>query len=162
MTSLRSSITGAEFEFDIVDVTEIVVDDPDVEVCNLAGNGFPGTFLLGAFEADFGLTIFDDRLVIFAAGFFANFLAIVFFAAEALVDFFAPLILRFLAIAFLPLTGDFLNNFLIATIPPEVAKIMAWPMYLPTATPAAKYGVLRNHILRVRIQGEHESKARNK
>jgi hypothetical protein len=29
-----------------------------------------------------------------------------------------------------------LNNFRIATIPPEGAKIMAWSKYLPTATPA--------------------------
>jgi len=111
----------------MVDVTEIVVDDPDVEVCNLAGNGFPGAFFFGDFAANFGLTIFDERLAIFAAGFFATFLAVVFFTVGALVDFFAPLPLGFLAIAFLPLTGDFLNNFLIATIPPGGAKIMAWP-----------------------------------
>jgi hypothetical protein len=49
-----------------VDVTEIVVEDPDVEVCNLAGNGLPGAFLAELFESD-GLTIFGERVELFLA-----------------------------------------------------------------------------------------------
>ena len=75
-----------------------MVEDPEVEVCNLAGNGLPGAFLASGFLASFGLTIFADRFGAFAAD------------------------------AFLLLDADFLNNLLIATIPPEGAKIMAWLM----------------------------------
>lgn len=41
------------FGLGIVEVTDIVVEEPDVEVCNFAGNGFPGAFL----KLDFSLTL---------------------------------------------------------------------------------------------------------
>ena len=89
----RSATTGATFALGIVDVTEIVVDDPDVEVCNLAGNGLPGAFLAELFESD-GLTIFGERVELFLATVFlagaflaGAFLATAFFA-EPFVGFF--------------------------------------------------------------------------
>jgi hypothetical protein len=94
----------------IVDVTEIVVDEPDVEVCNFAGNGFPGAFLNLFFLAKDGLTIFGERLAIF----FAAFLGAGFFATTFFVTFLAG----FFAADFELFFDDFLNNFLIATLPP--------------------------------------------
>jgi hypothetical protein len=76
MVNLRSATTGAALAFGIVEVTEIVVEDPEVEVCNLAGNGFPGTFFSG-FLASCGLTIFGERVAVFVAG---TFLATAFLA----------------------------------------------------------------------------------
>jgi hypothetical protein len=92
--------------FGIVEVTEMVVEEPDVEVCNFAGKGFPGAFLKLGFLANDGLTIFGERLAIF----FAAFLGAGFFATGFELFF-----------------DDFLNNFLIATLPPEGGKVMAWP-----------------------------------
>jgi hypothetical protein len=126
ITSLRSSIIGAAFAFGSVEVTEIVVEEPEVEVCNLAGKGLPGAFLLSDLAASFGLTIFGERFANLAAGFFAIFFAVAFLLGAFLATFFAPLLLGFFGDAFLLLDADFLNNFLIATIPPEGAKIMAW------------------------------------
>jgi hypothetical protein len=118
MTNLRSSTIGMAFGLGIVDVTDIVVEEPDVEVCNFAGNGFPGAFLKLDFFANFGLTIFGDRFALFLAAFFATgFLAVVFLAAD-FTDFFAFGFVIFFAV--------FLKNFLIATIPPGGAKVMAW------------------------------------
>jgi hypothetical protein len=108
---------GAAFAFGIVEVTEIVVDDPDVEVCNFAGNGFPGAFLPIAFLASFGLTIFGERFAVFLAiGFFATAFFTGFFAAD-LTGFFTDGLLLFFAV--------FLNNLRMATIPPGGAKVMA-------------------------------------
>jgi hypothetical protein len=45
-----------------------------------------------------------------------------------LATFFTALLPGFFADAFLLLDADFLNNLLIATIPPGGAKIMAWLM----------------------------------
>jgi hypothetical protein len=101
----------------MVEVTEIVVDDPDVEVCNFAGNGFPGDFLPMAFLASFGLTIFGERFAVFLAiGFFATAFFNGFFAAD-LAGFFTDGLLLFFAV--------FLNNLRMATIPPGGAKVMA-------------------------------------
>ena len=117
ITNLRSATTGIAFGFGIVEVTEIVVEDPDVEVCNFAGNGLPGAFLAD-FLANFGLTIFDDRPALFLADFFTiGFLALLFWAA-AFAGFFAFDFVLFFAL--------FLKNFLIATLPPGGAKVMAW------------------------------------
>lgn len=105
-----------------------MVEDPEVEVCNLAGNGLPGAFLASGFLASFGLTIFADRFGAFAAGFFTIFFGAAFLAGAFLATFFTALLPGFFAEAFLLLDPDFLNNLLIATIPPEGAKIMAWLM----------------------------------
>jgi hypothetical protein len=103
----------------IVEVTEIVVEEPDVEVCNFAGKGFPGAFLELGFLAIDGLTIFGERLAIFFAAFLgAGFLT---------TAFFATFLAGFFAAGFELFFDDFLNNFLIATLPPEGAKVMAWP-----------------------------------
>jgi hypothetical protein len=126
ITSLRSSIIGAAFAFGIVEVTDIVVEEPEVEVCNLAGKGFPGAFLLSGLAANFGLTIFGERFANLATGFFAIFLAAAFLLGAFLATFFAPLLLGFFEDAFLLFDADFLNNLRIATIPPGGAKIMAW------------------------------------
>jgi hypothetical protein len=104
--------------FNIVEVTEIVVDEPDVEVCNFAGNGFPGAFLKLDFLPNDGLTIFGDRLALF----FAAFLGTGFLA----VTLFATFLAGFFAAGFELFFDDFLNNFLIATLPPEGGKVMAW------------------------------------
>jgi hypothetical protein len=105
-----------------------VVEDPEVEVCNLAGNGLPGAFLTSGFLASFGLTIFADRFGAFAAGLFTIFLEATFLAGVFLATFFTAILPGFFVDAFLLLDADFLNNFLIATIPPGGAKIMAWLM----------------------------------
>lgn len=105
-----------------------MVEDPEVEVCNLAGNGLPGAFLDSGFLASLGLTIFADRFGAFAAGFFTIFFGAAFLAGAFLATFFTALLPGFFADAFLLLDADFLNNLLIATIPPEGAKIMAWLM----------------------------------
>jgi hypothetical protein len=104
--------------FDIVDVTEIVVEEPEVEVCNFAGNGFPGDFLKLDFFPSDGFTIFGERLAIF----FATFLGAGFLANT----FFATFLAGFFAADFELFFDDFLNNFLIATLPPEGGKVMAW------------------------------------
>ncbi len=112
ITNLRSSTIGVAFAFGIVDVTEIVVEEPEVEVCNLAGNGLPGAFLNADFLASLGFTIFGDR--------FATFLAGAFF-----VDFLRADLAGFFMEGFLLFFADFLNNLRIATIPPGGAKVMA-------------------------------------
>jgi hypothetical protein len=85
----RSATTGATFALGIVDVTEIVVDDPEVEVCNLAGNGLPGAFFAEFLESD-GLIIFGERVGLF--------LATVFLAGAFLAEAF--LATAFLAVLF--------------------------------------------------------------
>ena len=114
IVNLRSATTGEALALGIVEVTEIVVEDPEVDVCNFAGNGLPGAFFKG-FLASCGLTIFGDRVVAFFAG---AFLVAAFFAGAFLVALFlaAPfLIAVFFVGAFLLF---FLNNFLIATSTP--------------------------------------------
>jgi hypothetical protein len=116
----RSATTGATFAFGIVDVTEIVVDEPEVDVCNFAGNGLPGDFL-----ANCGLTIFGERVAVFLAGAFlagaflaGAFLAGAFFTATFFAGTFlagAFLLAAFLAGAFLL---PFLNNFFIVATTP--------------------------------------------
>ena len=96
-----------------------MVDEPEVEVCNFAGNGFPGAFFNG-FLASCGLTIFGDRVAVFLAGAFlaAAFLAGAFLAGAFLAGAF--LAAGFLAAVFFA-GADllfFLNNFLIATSTP--------------------------------------------
>lgn len=81
------------------------------------GNGLPTAFLAIGFLAIDGLTMFGDLVALFATGFFAAFFATAFFAT-----FFAG----FFGVGLLLFFADFLNNFLIATIPPEGAKVMAW------------------------------------
>jgi RsiW-degrading membrane proteinase PrsW (M82 family) len=83
----------------------------------LDGNGLPTAFLAIGFLAIDGLTMFGDLVALFATGFFAAFFATAFFAT-----FFAG----FFGVGLLLFFADFLNNFLIATIPPEGAKVMAW------------------------------------
>jgi len=83
----------------------------------LDGNGLPTAFLAIGFLAIDGLTMFDDLVALFATGFFAAFFAAAFFAT-----FFAG----FFGVGLLLFFADFLNNFLIATIPPEGGKVMAW------------------------------------
>jgi hypothetical protein len=78
--------------------------------------------------ASFGLTIFADRFGAFTAGFFTIFLEATFLAGVFLATFFTAILPGFFVDAFLLLDADFLNNFLIATIPPGGAKIMAWLM----------------------------------
>ena len=98
----------------MVDVTEIVVDEPEVDVCNFAGNGLPGAFFKG-FLASCGLTIFGERVVAFLAGAFfaAAFLAGAFLTALFFTTaFFAGAFFAGAALLF------FLNNFLIATSTP--------------------------------------------
>jgi hypothetical protein len=51
-----------------------------------------------------------------------------FLAGVFLATFFTAILPGFFVDAFLLLDADFLNNFLIATIPPGGAKIMAWLM----------------------------------
>jgi hypothetical protein len=123
ITNLRSSTTGKAFAFGIVDVTEIVVEDPEVDVCSFAGKGLPGAFLIAAFLANFGLIILGDRV----AAFFAIFLAAGFLGGLFLATFLAAAFTGFFADVFVLFFADFLNNFLIATLPPEGAKVMAWP-----------------------------------
>lgn len=70
--------------FGIVEVTEMVVEEPDVDVCSFAGNGFPGAFYQVVF-ANCGFAMFADLFAIFFTGFFAAlfeeaFLAGAFFA----------------------------------------------------------------------------------
>ena len=50
-----------------------------------------------------------------------------FFFAAFLAGFFAAFLAGFFAAGFELFFDDFLNNFLIATLPPEGAKVMAWP-----------------------------------
>ena len=83
----------------------------------MAGNGLPTAFLAIGFLAIDGLTMFGDLVALFATGFFAAFFAAAFFAT-----FFAG----FFGVGLLLFFADFLNNFLIATIPPEGGKVMAW------------------------------------
>jgi hypothetical protein len=90
----RSATTGATFALGIVDVTEIVVDDPEVEVCNLAGNGLPGAFFAELLESD-GLIIFGERVGLF--------LATVFLAGAFLAEAF--LATAFLAVLFVGFFG---------------------------------------------------------
>jgi hypothetical protein len=110
MVKRRSATTGATFALGIVDVTEIVVEEPEVDVCNFAGNGFPGAFLDNC-----GFTIFGERVAAFLAGaFFATvFLAAVFLTAAFFIGAF--LLAAFLAGAFLL---PFLNNFFIVATTP--------------------------------------------
>ena len=81
------------------------------------GNGLPTAFLAIGFLAIDGLTMFGDLVALFLTGFFAAFFATAFFAT-----FFAG----FFGVGLLLFFADFLNNFLIATIPPEGGKVMAW------------------------------------
>jgi hypothetical protein len=145
ITNLRSSTIGAAFEFGKVEVTEIVVEDPDLKVCNFAGKGLPGPLLPNGFLANCGLTIFAERLDTFFAGLLIGFLLGFLlslllddlWAFSFFPDFVAELLPDFAKEVFAFLDPDFLKNLRIATIPPEGAKIMAWPNYLPTATPAS-------------------------
>lgn len=93
-----------------MEVTEIVVEDPEVEVCNLAGKGFPGAFFPIPFLASEGFTIFGER--------FAIFFATGFFTALFFGIFFATGFFTFLADDFTVFFPDFLNNFFIATLLP--------------------------------------------
>ena len=121
--NLFSTTTACALAFGIVEVTEIVVEDPEVDVCSFAGNGLPGPFLkLDFFDSD-GFTMFGDRLAIF----FALFLAAGFFAELFCLPFLAVGLAGFLAEDFELFFADFLNNLLIATLPPGGAKVMAWP-----------------------------------
>jgi hypothetical protein len=105
ITNLRSSTIGVALAFGIVDVTEIVVEEPEVEVCNLAGNGLPGAFFIADFLASLGFTMLGERFATFLTG--AFFVA---FLTADLAGFFTEDFLLFFA--------DFLNNLRIATIPP--------------------------------------------
>jgi hypothetical protein len=67
--------------------------------------------------------MFGDRLAIF----FALFLAAGFFAELFCLPFLAVGLAGFLAEDFELFFADFLNNLLIATLPPGGAKVMAWP-----------------------------------
>jgi hypothetical protein len=87
----------------------------------LDGNGLPTAFLAIGFLAIDGLTMFGDLVALFATGFFAAFFATAFFAT-----FFAGFFAGFFGVGLLLFFADFLNNFLIATIPPEGGKVMAW------------------------------------
>jgi hypothetical protein len=140
ITNLRSSTIGAAFEFDKVEATEMVVEDPDVEVCNFAGKGFPGLLFPKGFLANCGFTIFDERFATFFSGFLLGFflalLLVNFLGCGFFADFFAEFLPLFVEEVFGFFDPDFLNTSRIATIPPEGAKIMAWLKYLPTATPA--------------------------
>lgn len=102
----------------MVEVTEIVVEEPEVDVCSLAGNGLPTAFLASGFLAIEGLTMLGDLVAFFATDFFGA----TFFATAFLATFFAG----FFGAGLLLFFADFLNNFLIATIPPEGGKVMAW------------------------------------
>ena len=62
--------------------------------------------------------MFGDLVALFATGFFGA----AFFAAAFFATFFAG----FFGVGLLLFFADFLNNFLIATIPPEGVKVMAW------------------------------------
>jgi hypothetical protein len=73
--------------FGIVEVTEIVVEEPDVDVCSFAGNGFPGAFLPRGFFANCGFTMFADLLAIFFTGFFAALLEEAFLVGLSLPPF---------------------------------------------------------------------------
>jgi hypothetical protein len=84
----------------------------------LAGNGLPTAFLAIGFLAIEGLTILGDLVAFFATGFFGA----AFFATAFFATFFAS----FFGVGLLLFFADFLNNFLIATIPPEEGKVMAW------------------------------------
>jgi hypothetical protein len=79
--------------------------------------------LIAAFLANFGLTIFGDRV----AAFFTIFLEAAFFGGLFLATFLAAAFTGFFADVFALFFGDFLNNLLMATLPPEGAKVMAWP-----------------------------------
>jgi hypothetical protein len=103
-----------------------VVDEPDVDVCSFAGNGFPGAFLPKVFFANCGFTIFADLFTIFFTGFFVVLFEEPFFAGVFFATFFAGLLAFFLVADLVLFDALFLNNLRIATIPPEGAKIMAW------------------------------------
>ncbi|WP_223297921.1 hypothetical protein [Candidatus Nanopelagicus hibericus] len=118
-----STTTACALAFGIVEVTEIVVEDPEVEVCNFAGNGLPGPFLKFDFFDSDGFTMLGDRLAIF----FTLFLAVGFFTELFGLPFLAVDLAGFFTDDFELFFADFLNNFLIATIPPGGAKVMAWP-----------------------------------
>ena len=62
-----SCITGAGPRFAIGVATEIVVEEPLVEVCNLVGNGLPGARFLDDFD-NCGFTIFGERPLTAFAG----------------------------------------------------------------------------------------------
>ena len=79
--------------------------------------------MIAAFLANFGLTMFGDRV----AAFFTIFLAAGFFGGLFLATFLAAAFTGFFADVFALFFDDFLNNLLIATLPPEGAKVMAWP-----------------------------------
>ena len=74
--------------------------------------------MIADFLANLGLTIFGERLAIF--------LTAAFFGGLFLADFFAATFTDFLVEVFTLFFDDFLNNFLIATLPPEGGKVMAW------------------------------------
>jgi hypothetical protein len=61
------------------------------------------------------------------ATFFTIFLAAGFFGGLFLATFLVAAFTGFFADVFALFFGDFLNNLLIATLPPEGAKVMAWP-----------------------------------
>ena len=84
----------------------------------MAGNGLPTAFLAIGFLAIEGLTRLGDLVAFFATGFFGA----AFFATAFFATFFAG----FFGVGLLLFFADFLNNFLIATIPPEGGKVMAW------------------------------------
>ena len=79
--------------------------------------------MIAAFLASFGLTMFGERV----GAFFAIFLAAAFFGGLFLATFLAAAFTGFFAEVFVLFFDDFLNNLLIATLPPEGAKVMAWP-----------------------------------
>lgn len=112
--------------FGIVEVTEMVVEEPDVDVCSFAGNGFPGAFLPSGFFANCGFTMFADLFAIFFTGFFAALFEEAFLAGAFFATFFAGLLAFFFVADFVLFAALFLNNLRIATIPPGGAKIMAW------------------------------------
>jgi hypothetical protein len=104
----------------------MVVEEPDVDVCNFAGNGFPGAFLPSGFFANCGFTMFADLFAIFFTGFFAALFEEAFLAGAFFATFFAGLLAFFFVVDFVLFDALFLNNLRIATIPPGGAKIMAW------------------------------------
>lgn len=126
ITNLRSSTTGKALAFGIVEVTEIVVEEPVVDVCSFAGNGFPGAFLPSGFFTNCGFTLLADFLAIFFTGFFTVLFAEAFLAGAFFATFLTELLAFFFIPDFVPFVALFLNNLLIATIPPGGAKIMAW------------------------------------
>jgi hypothetical protein len=130
ITNLRPAITGCALAFGIVEVTEIVVEEPDVEVCNFAGKGFPGVFFNLDFLLNEGLIIFGERLAIF----FEAFLGAVFFDLTFFANFFTDPF----AADFSPFFIDLFGTFLIATLPPEEVRLWLDPNNYQLPPPKGK------------------------